>query len=72
MAVNSVEDATSLALEFTRKYYSNAFPVSTRKQNAFWVVDLDVSYYRTNFARLRIDQETGIVEEFKITQSQLL
>ena len=72
MAVNSVEDATRLALEFTRKYYSNAFPVSTRKQNAFWVVDLDVSYYRTNFARLRIDQETGIVEEFKITQSQLL
>ena len=70
--VQTVEQATQRAVEFVRKYYIYAFPVSTRKENTRWVVDLDISYYRSNYARVRILAETGLVEEFKVTPGQLL
>ena len=70
--VQSVEEATRLAIEFARRCYSNIFPVSTRKENSRWIVDLDISYYKTSYVRLRIDQETGTIEDFKVTQGQLL
>ena len=72
VVVQTVEQATRLAMEFAKRYYSFIFPVSTRKENSRWIVDLDVSYYKTNFARLRIDQETGTLEDFKLTHGQLL
>jgi hypothetical protein len=72
VVIASVEQATQLAMEFARKYYSYVFPISTRTENSRWIVDLDISYYKTNFVRLRIDRETGIIEDFKVTHGQLL
>ena len=72
VVVQTVEQATQVAMEFARRYYSFIFPVSTRRENSRWIVDLDISYYKTNFARLRIDQETGTIEDFKVTHGQLL
>ncbi len=70
--IQTVEQATPLALDFVRKYYVSAFPVSTKKENIRWIVDLDISYYRSNSARLTIIAETGTIEQFKVTQAQLL
>jgi hypothetical protein len=70
--IQTVEQATQAAMEFARKYYTYVFPVSTRRVNSQWVVDLDISYWRTNFVRLKIQVETGIIDEFKVTQAQLL
>jgi hypothetical protein len=70
--IQSIEQATQLAVEFTRRYYSFVFPVSTKKENSFWIVDLDISYYRPSYVRLRILVETGTIEDFKVTPGQLL
>ena len=72
VTIQTVEQATQAAVEFARRYYSSAIPVSTRKVNSQWVVDLDISYFRMNFVRLKIQIETGSIDEFKVTQSQLL
>ena len=72
VVIESVEQATQLAMNFARKYYSSIFPVSTKKENSHWIVDLDISYYTPSYARLRIFVETGEIEEFKVTPGQLL
>ncbi len=71
-SVETVEQATQLALQFVRKYYAFVFPVSTRKEACRWIVDLDISYFRPSYARVRILAETGLVEEFRVTPGQLL
>ena len=70
--IQSVEQATQLAMEFARRYYSFIFPVSTRRENSWWIVDLDISYYKTSYVRVRILAETGTIEDFKVTHGQLL
>ncbi len=70
--IQTVEQATQAAMEFARKYYPYAFPISTRKVNSQWIVDLDISYWKTNFVRLKIQIETGTIDEFRVTHGQLL
>jgi hypothetical protein len=70
--VQSVEQATQLALDFVRKYYSFAFPISARKETSRWVVDFDVSYFKPSYARVKILAESGTIEDFKVTLGQLL
>ena len=61
-SVQSVEQATQLALDFLRKYYSFAFPI----------VDLDISYFKPSYIRVRIEQVTGTILDYKVTLGQLL
>ena len=70
--VQSVEQATQVALEFVRKYYSFAFPMSARKENSKWIVDMDISYFKPSYIRVRIEEGTGAIEDFKVTLGQLL
>ena len=71
-SVQTVEQATQLAIDFVRKYYSLAFPISTRKEFSSWVVDLDISYFKPSYARVRIVAESGSIQDFKVTLGQLL
>ena len=70
--VQSVEQATQLALDFVRKYYSFAFPMSARKENSKWIVDMDISYFKPSYIRVRIEEGTGAIEDFRVTLGQLL
>ena len=70
--VQTVEQATQLALDFVRKYYSFAFPISARKETSRWIVDMDVSYFKPSYARVKILAESGTIEDFKVTLGQLL
>ena len=70
--IQTVEQATQAAMEFARKYYLYVFPLSTRRVNSQCIGDLDNSYWKTNVVRLKIQVETGIFDEFKVTQGQLL
>lgn len=70
--VQSVEQATQLALDFVRKYYSFAFPMSARKENSKWIVDMDISYFKPGYIRVRIEEGTGAIEDFRVTLGQLL
>lgn len=71
-AIRTVEQATQLAIDFVRKYYSFVYPISTRKETSRWVVDLDISYFRPSYVRVEILAETGSLEDFKVTLGPLL
>ncbi len=70
--VQTVEQATQVALDLVRKYYSFAFPISARKETTRWIVDLDISYFKPSYVRVRIFAETGVVEDFRVTLGPLL
>jgi hypothetical protein len=70
--VQTVDQATQAAVDFVRKYYSFVYPIAARKENSRWVVDLDVSYFRPTYVRVRILAETGTLEDFKVTLGPLL
>jgi len=68
----TVEQATQAAIDFARKYYSFVYPVAARKENSRWVVDLDISYFRPSYVRVKIVAETGNLEDFSVTLGPLL
>jgi hypothetical protein len=71
-AIQTVEQATQLAIDFVRKYYSFVYPIAARKENSRWVVDLDISYFRPSYVRVNVVAETGALEDFKVTLGPLL
>jgi len=70
--VQTVEQATQEAVDFIRKYYSFVYPIAARKENSRWIVDLDISYFRPSYVRVKILAETGTLEDFKVTLGPLL
>ena len=70
--VQTVEQATQLALDFVRKYYSLVFPISARRETSRWIVDMDISYFKPSYARVKILADSGTIEDFKVTLGQLL
>lgn len=71
-AIQTVEQATQAAIDFVRKYYSFVYPMATRRENSRWIVDLDISYFRPSYVRVKILAETGSLEDFKVTLGPLL
>ena len=70
--IQTVEQATQAAIDFVRRYYSFVYPMATRKENSLWIVDLDISYFRPSYVRVKILAETGSLEDFKVTLGPLL
>ena len=70
--IQTVEQATQAAIDFVRKYYSFVYPMATRKENSRCIVDLDISYFRPAYIRVKILSETGSLEDFKVTLGPLL
>ena len=70
--VQTVEQATQVAIDFVRKYYSFVYPISARRENSRWVIDLDISYFRPSYVRVKILAATGALEDFKVTLGPLL
>jgi hypothetical protein len=70
--IQTVEQATQMAIDLVRKYYSFVYPIAARKENSRWIVDLDISYFRPSYVRVKILAETGTLEDFKVTLGPLL
>jgi len=71
-SIQTVEQATQLAIDFVRKYYSFVYPIAARRETSRWIVDLDISYFRPSYVRVKIFAETGSLEDFKVTLGPLL
>ena len=71
-AIQTVEQATQLAVDLVRKYYSFVYPIAAREENFRWVVDLDISCFRPSYVRVKIFAETGSLEDLKVTLGPLL
>jgi len=61
-----------VTIDFVRKHYSFVYPISARKENSRWMVDLDISYFRPSYVRVKLVAETGALEEFTVTLGPLL
>jgi len=72
VAVQTIEQATQVAVDFVRKYYSFVYPIAASKVTSSWVVDLDISYFRPSYVRVKIFADTGSLEDFKVTLGPLL
>ena len=59
--VKSAKEATTIATNFLKQYYSFMRPKSASKDNDFWVVEVDVGVITTEIARVRIDASTADV-----------
>jgi len=70
--VQTIEQATQIAIDFVRKHYSFVCPMAARKENSRWIVDLDISYFRPSYIRVKIFAETGVLEDFRVTLGPLL
>jgi hypothetical protein len=70
--VQTIEQATQIAIDFARKHYSFVYPMAARKENSRWIVDLDISYFRPSYIRVKIFAETGVLEDFRVTLGPLL
>jgi hypothetical protein len=71
-SVQTIEQATQIALDFVRKHYSFVYPMAARRENSRWIVDLDISYFRPSYVRVKILAETGVLEDFRVTLGPLL
>jgi hypothetical protein len=71
-AVQHAEQATQVAIDHVSKYYSSVYPVSARRENSRSIVDLDISYFRPSYVRVKIIAETGTLEDFKVALGPLL
>jgi hypothetical protein len=70
--VQTIEQATQIAIDFVRKHYSFVYPMAARKENSRWIVDLDISYFKPSYIRVKIFAETGVLEDFRVTLGPLL
>jgi hypothetical protein len=71
-AIQTVEQATQIAIDFIRKYYSFVYPIAAREETSRCIVDLDISYFRPSYVRVKILAETRTLEDFKVTLGPLL
>jgi hypothetical protein len=71
-AIQTVEQSTQVAIDFVRKHYSFVYPIAARKENSRWMVDLDISYFRPSYVRVKLVAETGALEGFTVTLGSLL
>ena len=69
--VRTADQATQIAVAFVNRYYGFVFPIETKKEDHRWIVDLDVSVLRPKYARVRINGDTGAIENFSVRDTRL-
>ena len=57
--IKSAAEATEIATSFLKKYYFFLRPVSAVKENATWIVKVDVAVIGTQIAEVKIDTVTA-------------
>lgn len=64
--VTSAEQATNIAINFLKRYYYFARPVSAKRSNGTWEVLLDVGIVERKVARTEIDGATGEIVAYEL------
>jgi hypothetical protein len=66
--VKSAEQATKIAASFLTKYYFFLHPISAVKENATWIVRVDVGAIGTQIAEVKIDTLTGDITAYSVPE----
>ncbi len=59
--IKSAAEATRIATSFLRQYYAFLRPISAVRENATWVVEVDVGVITKEIAEIKIDASTADV-----------
>jgi len=62
--VKSAAQATEIAASFLKKYYFFLRPVSAVREDANWIVRVDVGALQKEIAEVKIDASTADVTEY--------
>ena len=57
--IKSAAEATRIATSFLRQYYGFLRPISAVREDATWIVKVDVGVLRKEIAEVKIDASTA-------------
>ena len=57
--IKSAAEATRIATSFLKQYYGFLRPISATRENATWIVKVDVGVLKTEITEVRIDASTA-------------
>lgn len=63
--VQSASQATKIAADFLREWHAWMRPVSAKREQDVWTVQIDVGVIAVQIARVSIDAKTGAIVEFE-------
>ena len=66
--VKSAAEATRIATSFLRQYYGFVRPISAARENATWIVKIDVGVITREIAEVKIDASTADVTGYSFPE----
>jgi len=66
--VKSATEATRIATSFLKQYYSFLRPISAKKDNDHWIVQVDVGIVVSQIADVEIDASTADITGYSFPE----
>ncbi len=66
--VKSASQATEIAASFLKKYYFFLRPIGAVREDATWIVKVDVGAVAPQIAEVKIDASTADVKEYSFPE----
>ena len=66
--IKSAAEATRIATSFLKQYYGFLRPISAEKENATWIVKVDVGVLQHEIAKVKIDASTSDIVEYSFPE----
>ncbi len=64
--ITSAEQATAIALSFTKKHRFFARPLKAVRENDTWLVEIDVGPITTAVAKVKVDAKSREILEYQL------
>ncbi len=61
----SADAASDLALIFAKKARIFAMPVSARREDDIWIVEVDLGLFESRIGNVRVDAKTGRILDYQ-------
>ncbi len=66
--IKSASKATEIAASFLKQYYGFVRPISAVKENATWIVKVDVGVFKREIAEVKIDTSTADITGYSFPE----
>jgi hypothetical protein len=70
--VEYAEQATDVVLAFLKDHYSwGGRPVSARRDNGMWFVEVDIGVFKPRVGQVKLDSESGHIVEYQFPKPEM-
>ena len=66
--IKSAAEATRIATSFLKQYYGFLRPISAMRENASWIVKVDVGVITKEIAEVKIDTSTADIVGYSLPE----